>query len=207
MNENSNAFAHPANILTLETFRLNGALIALGDAVAAPVGLTSARWQVMGAVAEARGALPVSGLARNMGLVRQSVQRIVDELTTLGLLRLAPNPPPPTRQAGAAHRPRRDPFRRGQHAMARLRRRALGQHRLGRGRARRRLLASPTGACRSTAADEVLRQHLCHEPPFRRAAPACRRCLAQGVVPWFRNCSANQSRKTRSRGDRCLARG
>ena len=88
----SNAFAHPANILMLETFRLNGALIALGDAVAAPVGLTSARWQVMGAIAEARGALPVSSLARNMGLVRQSVQRIVDELTTLGLLRLAPNP-------------------------------------------------------------------------------------------------------------------
>ena len=92
MNETSNAFAHPANILTLETFRLNGALIALGDAVAAPVGLTSARWQVMGAIAEAQGALPVSSLARNMGLVRQSVQRIVDELATLGLLRLAPNP-------------------------------------------------------------------------------------------------------------------
>lgn len=92
MNDISSAFAHPANILTLETFRLNGALIALGDAVAAPVGLTSARWQVMGAIAEAQGALPVSSLARNMGLVRQSVQRIVDELTALGLLQLAPNP-------------------------------------------------------------------------------------------------------------------
>ena len=92
MAEAPNAFAHPTNVLTLEIFRLNGALIALGDAVAAPVGLTSARWQVMGAIAEARGELPVSSLARNMGLVRQSVQRIVDELTTLGLLRLAPNP-------------------------------------------------------------------------------------------------------------------
>ena len=92
MAEISNAFAHPANILTLETFRLNGALIALGDAVAAPVGLTSARWQVMGAIAEARGELPVSSLARNMGLVRQSVQRIVDELTALGLLHSVPNP-------------------------------------------------------------------------------------------------------------------
>lgn len=92
MTETSNAFAHPANILTLETFRLNGALIALGDAVAAPVGLTSARWQVMGAIAEARGALPVSGLARNMGLVRQSVQRIVDELNALSLVSFEPNP-------------------------------------------------------------------------------------------------------------------
>ena len=88
----THAFAHPATVLMLETFRLNGAFIALGDAVAAPVGLTSARWQVMGAIAEAQGALPVASLARNMGLVRQSVQRTVDELTALGLLRLTPNP-------------------------------------------------------------------------------------------------------------------
>lgn len=87
-----NAFAHPATILTLETFRLNGALLALGDAIAAPVGLTSARWQVMGTIAEAQGALPVASLARNMGLVRQSVQRIVNDMVALGLLRLGPNP-------------------------------------------------------------------------------------------------------------------
>jgi DNA-binding MarR family transcriptional regulator len=86
------AFAHPASIVALETFRLNGALIALGDAVVAPLGLTSARWQVMGAIAEANGGLPVSGLARNMGLVRQSVQRLADELTAAGLVTFAPNP-------------------------------------------------------------------------------------------------------------------
>jgi DNA-binding MarR family transcriptional regulator len=80
------------NIMTLEIFRLNGALIALGDALMAPLGLTSARWQVMGAIAEARGALPVAGIARNMGLVRQSVQRIVNELSELDLVYLAPNP-------------------------------------------------------------------------------------------------------------------
>ena len=34
----------------------------------------------MGAVAEARGGLPVAGIARNMGPARQSVQRIADEL-------------------------------------------------------------------------------------------------------------------------------
>jgi DNA-binding MarR family transcriptional regulator len=86
------AFAHPASRLALEVFRLNGALIATGDALTAPLGLTSARWQVMGAVAEARGGLPVAGLARNMGLVRQSVQRIADELAEEGILRFAPNP-------------------------------------------------------------------------------------------------------------------
>ncbi|WP_235031635.1 MarR family winged helix-turn-helix transcriptional regulator [Geminicoccus flavidas] len=79
-------------MLALDTFRLNGALIALGDALVAPLGLTSARWQVMGAIAEAQGALPVAGLARNMGLVRQSVQRIADELAALELVRFAENP-------------------------------------------------------------------------------------------------------------------
>lgn len=85
-------FAHPGSRLALEVFRLNGALITTGDALAAPLGLTSARWQVMGAVAEARGGLPVAGIARNMGLVRQSVQRIADELVAEGVLRFAPNP-------------------------------------------------------------------------------------------------------------------
>ncbi|NUB25950.1 MarR family winged helix-turn-helix transcriptional regulator [Azospirillum brasilense] len=85
-------FTHPASRLALEVFRLNGALIAAGDTLVAPLGLTSARWQVMGAVAEAGGGLPVSGIARNMGLVRQSVQRIADELEAEGIFRFAPNP-------------------------------------------------------------------------------------------------------------------
>ncbi|MFU0504612.1 MarR family transcriptional regulator [Pseudaminobacter sp. NGMCC 1.201702] len=46
----------------------------------------------MGAVAEARGGLSVSGIARNMGLVRQSVQRIADDLAADGVLRFTPNP-------------------------------------------------------------------------------------------------------------------
>jgi hypothetical protein len=78
-----NAFVHPASILALEVFRLNGILVAVGDTLVAPLGLTSARWQVMGAIAEAKGMLPVAGIARNMGLVRQSVQRIADELAQL----------------------------------------------------------------------------------------------------------------------------
>ena len=86
------AFAHPASRLALEVFRLNGALVATGDALVAPLGLTSARWQVLGAVAQAQGGLPVAGIARNMGLVRQSVLRVVNDLVALGALRLAPNP-------------------------------------------------------------------------------------------------------------------
>jgi hypothetical protein len=36
--------------LVLEIFRLNGELIAMGDALVGDIGLTSARWQVMGAI-------------------------------------------------------------------------------------------------------------------------------------------------------------
>lgn len=85
-------FAHPASDLALEVFRLNGALIAAGDRLVAPLGLTSARWQVLGAVAQAPEGLPTADIARNMGLARQSVQRVVDDLAREGLLAFAPNP-------------------------------------------------------------------------------------------------------------------
>ena len=77
--------------LILEVFRLNGELLASGDALVANLGLTSARWQVMGAIAHSPVPLPVAHLARNMGLARQSVQRLVDEMKRDGLVRLAPN--------------------------------------------------------------------------------------------------------------------
>ncbi len=78
--------------MILEVFRLNGALIAAGDELVKPLGLTSARWQVMGSVAQGRGESPVAQLARNMGLARQSVQRVVDDLVAAGIFELAPNP-------------------------------------------------------------------------------------------------------------------
>ena len=56
------------------------------------LGLTSARWQVLGAIALSPVPLPVAHLARNMGLTRQAVQRSVDEMRNDGLVRLDPNP-------------------------------------------------------------------------------------------------------------------
>ena len=85
----------PARALTslvIEVFRLNGALLAAGDALVHDLGLTSARWQVLGAVALSPVALPVAHLARNMGLTRQAVQRVVDDLRAEGLVQLEPNP-------------------------------------------------------------------------------------------------------------------
>lgn len=78
--------------LVLETFRLNGRLLAAGDTLVADAGLTSARWQVLGAIALSATPLPVAHIARNMGLTRQAVQRLCNEMENNGLLRFAPNP-------------------------------------------------------------------------------------------------------------------
>jgi DNA-binding MarR family transcriptional regulator len=78
--------------LILEVFRLNGRLLVAGDRLVSRLGLTSARWQVLGAVALAARAEPVAWLARSMGLNRQGVRRIVNELVAEGCLALAPNP-------------------------------------------------------------------------------------------------------------------
>jgi DNA-binding MarR family transcriptional regulator len=92
INESDGPFDHSANALVLEIFRLNGALIRFGDALVKPLGLTSARWQVLGSIAQGRGTFSVARIADNMALARQSVQRIVDELAEAGLVGFAPNP-------------------------------------------------------------------------------------------------------------------
>ncbi|MCP4327470.1 MAG: MarR family transcriptional regulator [Alphaproteobacteria bacterium] len=81
-----------ATALFLETFRLNGLLVAAGDRLTADIGLTSARWQVIGAIALAGRPLTVSQIARNMGRARQSVQRVANELQAAGLVAFAINP-------------------------------------------------------------------------------------------------------------------
>jgi DNA-binding MarR family transcriptional regulator len=85
----------PGGIVTeliLEVFKLNGRLLAAGDRLTKGTGLTSARWQVIGAIALAGTPQPVANLARNMGLTRQAVQRTVNELETEGLVTFAANP-------------------------------------------------------------------------------------------------------------------
>lgn len=78
----------------LEIFRCNGALLAAGDELVRDIGLTSARWQVLGALALHQGGseLTVAAIARNMGLARQSVQRTVNELHKEGLVVFSDNP-------------------------------------------------------------------------------------------------------------------
>jgi DNA-binding MarR family transcriptional regulator len=76
--------------LVLAVFRLNGSLLEAADGIAAPAGLTAARWQVLGAILQQPKS--VAEIARDMGLTRQSVQRLADILAAEGLAAYAENP-------------------------------------------------------------------------------------------------------------------
>lgn len=76
--------------LVLEVFRLNGLLLQAGDRLTEPVGLSSARWQVLGVVEH--GPAPVANVARIMGLTRQSVQQTADALARDGFVEYLDNP-------------------------------------------------------------------------------------------------------------------
>ncbi|SCB78439.1 MULTISPECIES: MarR family winged helix-turn-helix transcriptional regulator [unclassified Gordonia (in: high G+C Gram-positive bacteria)] len=74
----------------LTAFRLNGQFLSLAERLAEPAGLTATRWQVLGAVLDEP--LPVAGIARAMGITRQSVQRTADLLVADGLAEYRDNP-------------------------------------------------------------------------------------------------------------------
>ncbi|CAB1058286.1 Transcriptional regulator, MarR family [Olavius sp. associated proteobacterium Delta 1] len=76
--------------LILETFRFNGRLLAAGDRLTKELDLSSALWQVLGAIDEAP--LPVAQIARNMGLTRQSVRRTANVLREKGFVEFQENP-------------------------------------------------------------------------------------------------------------------
>jgi len=78
--------------LILEVFRLNGRLLARGDEIVGPIGLTSARWQILGAIARTKTGRTVAEIAREAGVARQGVQRIVNELVRDGLVAFRDNP-------------------------------------------------------------------------------------------------------------------
>src|SRR6476469_2029471 len=78
--------------LILDVFRLNGLLLTAGDRMVAHLGLTSTRWQVLGAIVDAERAQPVAWLARDLGGNRQNVQRIVNDLQKMRFVTLEVNP-------------------------------------------------------------------------------------------------------------------
>ncbi|OLF53972.1 MarR family winged helix-turn-helix transcriptional regulator [Pseudomonas chlororaphis] len=76
----------------LSMFRASNLTLAWGDRIVAPLGLTSARWQILGAIAAAERPQPVAWLARDLEANRQNVQRIVNDLAKEGLVTFQPNP-------------------------------------------------------------------------------------------------------------------
>jgi DNA-binding MarR family transcriptional regulator len=76
----------------LDLFRLNSLLLTAGDRLAAPLRLTSARWQILGAIVAAERPQPVAWLARDLGANRQNVQRIINDLHMGGLVTFEANP-------------------------------------------------------------------------------------------------------------------
>ena len=76
----------------LDLFRLSSLLLTAGDRLVARLRLTSARWQILGAISYAERPQPVAWLARDLGANRQNVQRIVNDLHKEGLVSFEVNP-------------------------------------------------------------------------------------------------------------------
>jgi DNA-binding MarR family transcriptional regulator len=90
-----NSYSAKAEALTeliLNMFRANNLTLTWGDRLVSPLGLTSARWQILGAIVAAERPQPVAWLARDLGANRQNVQRIINDLMKESLVTAAPNP-------------------------------------------------------------------------------------------------------------------
>ena len=92
---NSRAASPNAKLLTeivLLVFRVNGRLLSSGDRLVRELGLTSARWQMLGAVALSDRPGTAPQLAARMGMTRQAAQKQLDLLIDDGLVAAEPNP-------------------------------------------------------------------------------------------------------------------
>ncbi|MFI8221510.1 MarR family winged helix-turn-helix transcriptional regulator [Streptomyces sp. NPDC085932] len=79
-----------AALLIADVFEAAGALRRLSEKTASVEGLTQARWQVLSAVSE--DPLTVPQAARRLGVRRQNIQRVANDLAAFGLAAYAPNP-------------------------------------------------------------------------------------------------------------------
>ena len=92
MSTPNNAAAESVTRAILAVFRASGTLLAWGDRFAAPVGLTSSRWQMLGAIALAGEPLTAPRIASAMGVSRQGAQKQLDLLVSEGRIERLPNP-------------------------------------------------------------------------------------------------------------------
>jgi DNA-binding MarR family transcriptional regulator len=80
------------SLMVMDLFRVSSLLLICGDRLVASLGLTSARWQVLGAIVAAERPQPIAWLARDLGGNRQNIQRIVNDLNKDGLVSFEANP-------------------------------------------------------------------------------------------------------------------
>lgn len=78
--------------LILALFRANGRMIEWGDHFTATSDLTSARWQMLGALALAGKPMSTPQIATSMGVTRQGAQKQLNLLAADGLIEKSPNP-------------------------------------------------------------------------------------------------------------------
>ena len=78
--------------IMLMIFRLNGRLLEKGDQLVEPFNLTSARWQVLGAVALAGKPLTAPQIGKAMGITRQGTQKQLNKLEDDGFFEQHANP-------------------------------------------------------------------------------------------------------------------
>lgn len=74
----------------IATFRLNGWLMDIAQRLARAGGLTATEWRVLGGVLDEPHS--VAEIGRLMGMTRQGVQRVADQLVDRGLAEYRPNP-------------------------------------------------------------------------------------------------------------------
>jgi DNA-binding MarR family transcriptional regulator len=78
--------------IVLLIFRVSGQLLASGDRLVANLSLTSARWQMLGAIALSDSARTAPQLAARMGMTRQGAQKQLSLLLKAGLVEAQANP-------------------------------------------------------------------------------------------------------------------
>ncbi len=78
--------------IMLAVFRLNATLLDHGDRLVAPIGLTSARWQILGAIALAGEPQTAPQIAQTMGVSRQGAQKQLHLACQEGLVLAQSNP-------------------------------------------------------------------------------------------------------------------
>lgn len=78
--------------LVIEAFKINELLTIDGDAICKELGVTNARWKILGCIADDKSQLTVPQVAFKLGQSRQAVQRLANLMEVEGLLVFTENP-------------------------------------------------------------------------------------------------------------------